>query len=120
MCYNKIKKRRKLVCKGKVNFMSRSYKKSPYCTDNGNSKENKKIASRVTRRKLKNDILPKGTKYKQIYCSYNICDYKFRSTKLETIENFLNDNPSGKGTRGGKDFTLNDCINLWNKYYFRK
>lgn len=104
--------------------MSRSYKKSPYCTDNGNSKQGKRIANRITRRKLKKDIfiLPKkGKKYKHLYCSYNICDYKFRSTQEEMIKDFLKENPDGiEKRRNGSDFTLNDCINFWSKYYLRK
>lgn len=85
--------------------MSRSYKKNPYCTDNGNSKYGKRIANRVTRKKLKSkkfedEVLPKGKKYKQLYCSYDICDYKFYETKKEAMQN--------------------GHLKLWFKYHLRK
>lgn len=57
--------------------MSRSYKK-PYIKDNGRSKkEAKRFANKVVR-KYK-DIIPNGKSYRKLYCSYNICDYKYKT-----------------------------------------
>ena len=53
--------------------MSRSRKKHPYMTD-GPNKWAKRQASKRVRRKDVSD----GANYKKVYCSYDICDFKFR------------------------------------------
>lgn len=63
--------------------MSRSYKKHFYCKDT-NSKCGKRAARRVVRRT--SDSL-NGSKYKRLYCSWNICDYKHRG-KTYTAKEF--------------------------------
>ena len=58
--------------------MSRSYKKHPYCTDNGkHTKYAKRLANKVYR---KTEDVPNGKFYKKIFCSWNIKDYSFRKT----------------------------------------
>ena len=64
--------------------MSRSYKKHPYVTDNSSSGVNKRIANRTFRRNKTK--LYQGGNYKKAYCSYNICDYRWRWTEQDAIE----------------------------------
>ena len=66
--------------------MSRSYKKNPYSTDNRSSGDNKKIANRTFRRNKK--TLYQGGAYKKAYCSWNICDYRFRYDEKDIIACF--------------------------------
>ena len=56
--------------------MSRSYKKTAGWTDHGSpwSKYAKRFANRVVRN---SKDVPSGGAYKKLYCSWNICDYKF-------------------------------------------
>ena len=53
--------------------MSRSYKKNPVgtCTKNpiGKKQANKKVRN--------TNYIPEGNAFKKIYCSWNICDYKY-------------------------------------------
>ena len=61
--------------------MSRSYKKEPVVKDyNRNSK---KYANRKVRRIFKNCDYPNGSAYKKLYCSWDICDWRFRETYRE-------------------------------------
>jgi protein tyrosine/serine phosphatase len=53
--------------------MSRSYKKTPICKDNGHSFEKRQSNKNV--RKYKKE-LSNGNLYRKCYNSYNICDYK--------------------------------------------
>ncbi|MBD5512112.1 MAG: hypothetical protein HDR08_12830 [Lachnospiraceae bacterium] len=58
--------------------MSRSYKRIPCCKDY--SRGMKKHANRYVRRNYvnRNDVvLPSGAAYKKLFCSWDICDYKF-------------------------------------------
>ena len=58
--------------------MSKSIRKTPILKDNGRSKkQNRAIANRIVRRKLKNlDYeIADGTAYKKEFESYNIADY---------------------------------------------
>ena len=56
--------------------MSRSRKKTWGWTDHQtpNSKQQKRFTNKTVRRSW--DI-PNGCAYKKLYCSYDICDYKF-------------------------------------------
>lgn len=65
--------------------MSRSYKKNPVCADR--NPELKRIYARKVRRKDLEKV-PNGMAYKKLYESYNICDYKFRSTWLDHLHWF--------------------------------
>jgi hypothetical protein len=62
--------------------MSRSYKKNPICADR--NPEMKRIYSRKIRRKGL-DVIPNGMAYKKFCESYEICDFKFRSTLEEHL-----------------------------------
>ena len=55
--------------------MSRSYKKTPGFTDNKSRDDVKRKASKAVRRQV--GAIGNGSNYKKIYCSYNICDWKF-------------------------------------------
>ena len=55
--------------------MSRSYKRTPGFTDNSSSKIGKRFANKAVRQ-YKGDI-PNGAGYKKLFCSYDICDFKF-------------------------------------------
>ena len=68
--------------------MSRSYKKNPFVTDGygGDRKQNKRIANRIVRRRLKNDEdMPARPQHKKYTESWEISDYKWRLSK----EHFL-------------------------------
>ena len=64
--------------------MSRSYKKNPYLTDNSTSKFGKKLANKRVRMKLKNKLL-QNSDYKKLTESYEICDFKFFSTRQDAL-----------------------------------
>ena len=61
--------------------MSRSYKKTPWCGDH-KGKQKKRIANKVVRMWLKEhpDVNLKPGQFKQIYCSWDICDYGWINT----------------------------------------
>ena len=63
--------------------MSRSYKRFIVCKDQ-NSKFGKRQASRAVRRSRN---VPNGMKFKRFYCSWNICDYRYRE-RFYTAEEF--------------------------------
>ena len=56
--------------------MSRSYKHTPGWTDGGTPyrKWAKRQANKIVR---KAKVVHNGSAYKKLYCSYDICDYKF-------------------------------------------
>lgn len=56
--------------------MSRSYKHVPCCKDH--TRGMKKCANRYVRRNYL--VIPSGMAYKKLFCSWNICDYKFLKT----------------------------------------
>ncbi len=53
--------------------MSRSYKHVPCCKDHNRGM--KKMCNRYVRRNYL--VVPSGMAYKKLFCSWNICDYKF-------------------------------------------
>ena len=53
--------------------MSRSYKRVPCCKDHNRGM--KKTANRYVRRN--HLAVPSGMAYKKLFCSWDICDYKF-------------------------------------------
>lgn len=57
--------------------MSRSYKKYPYCTDNGSHRVFAKRQANKKVRKYKKKI-QNGGSFKHLYCSWEICDWKIR------------------------------------------
>jgi len=62
--------------------VSRSYKKNPWLKDR--NPWAKRMANKKVRR-FKKD-LANGNAYKKVSCSYNICDYKWRTTLFEHLE----------------------------------
>lgn len=70
--------------------MSRSYKKKPVVTDNGDSKKSKKIVSRQFRKRANRafDEPWKGNNYRKAICSYNIRDYTSYCSQQESDRKF--------------------------------
>lgn len=93
--------------------MSRSYKKNPICKDH--NKYMKKYANRRFR-KRKFDIILKNKQYRKYTCSYDICDYIFRTDFKEyiKIENNLN-KIFNKPLKSEKEL-----YKEWYKFYKRK
>lgn len=58
--------------------MSRSYKKNAIVKDNGSRK---KFHKRQANKVVKETDLASGSAYKKAYCSWNICDWKWRVEK---------------------------------------
>lgn len=69
--------------------MARSYKKNPWCKDgNRRKKRDKQIANRKIRRGgWSGKEIPSGGKYRQLSCSYDICDHRWSRTFAEYIRN---------------------------------
>ena len=99
--------------------MSRSYKKHPICTDHHvkTSKEMKRIANKKIR-SLKNELF-KGGDYKKAFCSYDICDYKFRKTWAEAKWEFDNEDYRAWWLKKQQP-TLKSWWREWFKYYRMK
>lgn len=97
--------------------MSRSYKKNPFVTDHKRkiTKYSKKLANRKFRRTLE---LYQNSAYKKYNESWDICDFKWRSTKQDAIDWYINecDNSYVKG----KCPTLESYLNYWAKCAIRK
>jgi len=55
--------------------MSRSYKKYPSGKCERSCKKGQRFANKTIRQY--NDVIPNGKVYKRLYCSWDICDYKF-------------------------------------------
>lgn len=69
--------------------MSRSYKKHPWVTDHHvkTSQEMKRFANK----KARNTNLPnKGSAYKKVFESWDICDFKWHTSWQESKEAYLN------------------------------
>lgn len=101
--------------------MSRSYKKNPFITDH--HRKSTKIAKRFANKKFRKQMeeeekLLNRSKYKKFADSWNICDYKWRMTKCEAINWYLN---KCKDMYFYKRFpTLDKWLNYWEKCYRRK
>jgi hypothetical protein len=68
--------------------MSRSYKKIPMTTDHGKYTY---IDKRMANKKVRHTKdIPDGGAFKKVFCSYDICDWKFGSyTYRELIKDIL-------------------------------
>lgn len=97
--------------------MSRSYKKNAYATDNNSSGKNKRIANRIMRRNK--NILYQGGAYKKSYCSWNICDYRFRFDEMDAI-NYYYEMIKVSSWFIKKYPTLDDYLDYCRKIYIRK
>lgn len=101
--------------------MSRSYKKNPFVTDHPRkiSKLRKRFANKRFRRQIKfeKEKLSKPSLYKRYTDSWDICDYRWRTTKKEAINwYFCCNNPCIY-----EEFpTIDDWLYYWGKYHKRK
>lgn len=94
--------------------MSRSYKKTPVIKDSGlkssANKSAKQIANRTVRRKK---YIPNGGGYKKIYCSWNICDYRFMQTEAKFKQRWDNGDTYLHETFK----TYEQALFQWKKWY---
>ena len=102
--------------------MSRSYKKSPICTDYSrkNTKDQKRFANRKVRRAMN---VPNGKAYRKYYESWEIHDWISRQTLRETICDYYTSgywDSKGNWNRWYEDETLKEHMSNWAKYYKRK
>ena len=102
--------------------MSRSYKKSPVCTDysRGNTKDQKRFANRKARRAK--DV-PNGKAYRKYYESWEIHDWICRQTLGEAIHSYYTSGYwdfKGNWNRWYEDETFEKFVSDWAKYYKRK
>lgn len=97
--------------------MSRSYKHFPCCTgyDYGNGKLTKKFAARNVRNY--SGEIPNGCFYKRLYNGY-VIEYQFYDTKKSWIRRYekMVMNYPHYAIRE----TLEESMNSWYKYYYRK
>ncbi len=101
--------------------MSRSYKKFPICKDHARTSKDcqkpKTFANHAVRRYL--GISGGKAGYKKLYCSWNICDYRFYSCKSEKKFKALWDNGNFIiRKRFGNDYQ--EALQSWKKFYVRK
>ena len=98
--------------------MSRSYKKTPICKDNGIGKNAKRSANKIVRRANEENIKAgKSNSYRKQSNSYDIHDYVSYWSREEAIKAYNED----KGGRWHKMFpTLESFLNYWAKCYQRK
>ncbi len=89
--------------------MSRSYKKIPCCKDH--NKGMKKCANRYVRRNYL--IVTSGKAYKKLFCSYDICDYKF-------LESFSSYKKWMDKNNPGRRYSDKQLYRMWYKYYKMK
>lgn len=94
--------------------MSRSYKKSPVCTDHNTpgTRWAKRQAAKAVRRY--NDCIDDGKSYRKVYCSWNICDYRFYQTRKQAIKEWENNE------RLQSRFSQEKILNNWEKFYRKK
>lgn len=103
--------------------MSRSYKKHPFLTDNGEGRAfAKREANKEFRRKIASDEeMPARPKYKKYSCSYDICDYKWRMTREEAIEWYTHYAEHEASAYFKKKYpTLESWLKYWEKCHKRK
>lgn len=96
---------------GEFFAMSRSYKHTPCYKDRGRGM--KKTANRYLRRNYL--IVPSRKAYKKLFCSYDICDYKFLRSFYEYRKNYLNYCHRCSGHRSDQEL-----YRMWYKDYKMK
>lgn len=101
--------------------MSRSYKKNPFVTDHKrkHSKIAKRFANKSFRKQIeKEEEMSFRPRHKRYTESWDICDYKWRMTRSEAINWYLNE---CKNMYVYKRFpTLDKWLNYWEKCHKRK
>ena len=101
--------------------MSRSYKKFPVfkdrCRTSKNCQKPKTFANQAVRRYLG---IPGGKAgYKKLYCSWNICDYRFYFCRNEEEFAFMwKNNHRRVHNWFGDNYT--EALYFWKKCYIRK
>lgn len=110
--------------------MSRSYKKFPISRMGlwGKSmKKGKQVANRKIRRKLKNPTINigNGSDYKRLGLdSWDLWEFKFLETKQDAIDSWEKDQIELlygiNSWRSKHEWTLEDQLNDWAKFYKRK
>lgn len=88
--------------------MSRSYKHVPCCKDHTSGM--KKCANRYVRRNYL--VVPSGMAYKKLFCSWDICDYKFIKT--------FNSYKKSISKHSHKRYSEDELYRKWYKYYKMK
>ncbi len=88
--------------------MSRSYKKVACCKDYNRGM--KKSANRYIRRNYL--FVPSGMAYKKLFCSWNICDYKF----LKSFSIYKNEFQN----YSRKKYSDKELYRMWYKNYKMK
>ncbi|OAS13353.1 hypothetical protein [Paenibacillus oryzisoli] len=94
--------------------MSRSYKKSPVCTDHTSpgTRWAKRQAAKAVRRHAGN--VENGRSYRKLFCSWNICDYRFYQSKEKAILEWETN------ARLQSKFSKERILRNWEKSYKRK
>ncbi len=102
--------------------MSRSYKKTCVFKYGSDTKFGKRHANKVVRRYK--GTIPKGSKYKHLFCSYEIHDYYFRRTRdrfiSEVEESYKMDIGTGLKQDKTLEETLKEAALYWKKFYRAK
>ena len=91
--------------------MSRSYKKVPCCKDH--TRGMKQRANRYVRRNYL--AVPSGMAYKRLFCSWDICDYKFLDSFSAYKKGFLYYHRNNYGKYSDKEL-----YRMWYKDYKMK
>lgn len=102
--------------------MSRSYKKSPFVTDNKRkrSKKVKRSANKTFRKKIKqSNSMPRKPQHRKYTDSWDICDYRMRMSKEQAVE-YYNRYVQFYETFFERFPTLNEWLEFWEKQYIRK
>lgn len=89
--------------------MSRSYKRVPCCKDH--NKGMKRYANRYVRRNYL--VVPSGNAYKKLFCSWNICDYKF-------LYSFNSYRKGWSKYNRNEKYSDKELYKKWYKYYKMK
>lgn len=88
--------------------MSRSYKKVPCCKD-----YNRGMKQRANRHLRRNYLdIPPGRAYKKLFCSYDICDYRFLKT-FGSYKKWIS-------KYSHKRYSEEELYRKWYKYYKMK
>jgi len=96
--------------------MSRSYKKHPWCCDKP-AKGIKRCANSKVRSVLKDpNVVLKGSDYKKVFESWDICDYKW----FDTWETYWAREWRYYYKYGGDKPDFKKCYRDWLKWYKRK
>ena len=98
--------------------MSRSYKKNAYATDNKHSGRGKRRANRTFRRDK--NILYQNGAYKKAYCSWNICDFRFRYGEKDVVNYYYTEIAKNNAYIKKRFPTIDDYLDYCRKIYIRK